>query len=111
VEGRQGNQPGMRAWLESPVREAAVIIVNGRKAGGIWHPPYELDITQFVTPGENTIKLEVTNTAINQLASQPRPDYKLLKLRFGDRFQPQDMDNLKPLPSGPPERIFLVNSH
>ena len=25
---------------------------------------------------------------------------KLLKLKYGDRFQPQDMNDLQPLPSG-----------
>jgi len=28
------------------------------------------------------------------------PDYKLLNLRYGVRFEPQDMKNLVPLPSG-----------
>ena len=42
----------------------------------------------------------MANTAINELAGQSLPDYKLLKLKYGDRFQPQDMENLQPLPSG-----------
>jgi len=91
---------GTRAWLDSPVREAAVVYINGQKAGGIWKPPYELDITKLLKPGNNTIRIDVANTAINELAGQPRADYKLLNLRYGVRFQPQDMDNLKPLPSG-----------
>ena len=37
---------------------------------------------------------------INELAGQTLPDYKLLNLRYGVRFTPQDMQNLKPLPSG-----------
>jgi hypothetical protein len=28
------------------------------------------------------------------------PDYRLLVLRYGDRFQPQGMEMVRPLPSG-----------
>jgi hypothetical protein len=33
---------GVRAMLESPVREAAVVYVNGKPAGSVWRPPYKL---------------------------------------------------------------------
>jgi hypothetical protein len=96
--GRPG--PGMRAWLESPVHEAAVVYVNNQRAGAVWAPPYEIDVTNFVKFGSNTIRIEVGNLAINELAGQSLPDYKLLNLRYGARFQAQDMENLRPLPSG-----------
>ena len=51
----------------------------------------------------------VANTAINELAGQSLPDYKLLNMRYGNRFQPQDMDNLKPLPSGILGKLTLVS--
>ncbi|MBI4903086.1 MAG: glycoside hydrolase [Acidobacteria bacterium] len=95
-EGR----PGMRAWIEAPVRDAAVVYLNGKRAGSVWRPPYNLDISGFLKAGANTIRIEVANTAINRLAEGPLPDYKALKAKYGDRFQPQDMDNLMPLPSG-----------
>jgi hypothetical protein len=91
---------GMRAWLDPPVRECAVVYVNGKLAGYVWHPPFRIEITNFVTQGANTMKLVVANTAINSLAGQSLPSYNLLKLKYGDRFQPQDMENLQPLPSG-----------
>ena len=99
---------GMRAWLEPPVREAAVVYVNGQLAGYVWHPPFELDISKFTHAGTNQLKIVVANTAINELAGQSLPDYKLLKLKYGDRFQPQDMENLQPLPSGilGPVRVY-----
>lgn len=93
-------QRGSRAWLESPVREAAEVFVNGQRAGSIWAPPYELDITRFVEAGSNDIQLRVGNLAINVLAGRASPDYRLLNMRFGERFQPQDMENLQPLPAG-----------
>ncbi len=89
---------GMRAWLESPVREAAVVYVNGRRAGSVWAPPYELEIS--LHGGENKLRIVLANLAINAMASQPLPDYKALIAKYGRRFEPQDMDEVKPLPSG-----------
>ncbi len=100
--------PGMRAWLESPVREAAEVYVNGQRAGAVWCPPYQLDVTKLIHPGVNTIRIEVGNLAINELAGQSLPDYKLLNLRYGVRFQAQDMENLQPLPSGLTGPIMLI---
>ncbi len=92
--------PGMRALLESPVREAALVYVNGKFAGAIWRPPYQVDVSPFLHSGENQIRLVVANLAINELAGQTLPSYRLLNLRYGERFTPQDMQNLRPLPSG-----------
>jgi hypothetical protein len=99
VEGRGGGQ-GMRAMLESPVREAAVVYVNGQRAGSVWRPPYEADVTRLLRPGRNTLRIVVGNPAINSLAGQPPPDYRALNKLYGERFQPQDMDNLQPVVSG-----------
>jgi len=100
VERPQAGHPRMRAWLEGPVREAAQVFVNDKAAGSIWKPPYELEISGALHPGENHLKIVVGNLAINTLAGHPLPDYKLLNSRYGERFVPQDMENLQPLPSG-----------
>lgn len=100
---------GMRAWLESPVREAAMVYVNGRGAGPVWRPPFEVHATQLLRAGQNTLRVVVGNLAINSLAGQARPDYRLLNSRYGERFQPQDMENLKPLPAGLLGPITLVS--
>lgn len=100
--------PGMQAWFESPVREAAVVYVNGRRAGSVWHPPYSVDVTAQLRPGENTLRIVVGNLAINEMAGSALPDYRLLNSRYGVRATPQDMENLHPLPSGllGPIRLF-----
>jgi hypothetical protein len=91
---------GFTALLDPPVREAAVIYVNGRRAGSVWHPPYELAVGNLLQRGDNQIRIVVANLAINQLANQPLPDYRALIAKYGDRFQDQDMKNLQPLPAG-----------
>ena len=97
-ERRSGS--GMRAMLEGPVREAAVVWVNGKRAGAVWCAPYEVDVTGLLHEGENTLRIVVANTAINLLAKGPLPDYKALTAKYGERFQAQDMNNLQPLASG-----------
>ena len=91
---------GYVAMLEAPVREAAVVWVNGRRAGAVWCPPYTLEIGPLLGPGENRIRIQVGNTAMNYMAGHSLPDYRLLNLRYGLRFEPQDMDKVQAIPSG-----------
>ena len=103
------NHPGMRALLDAPIRDAAVIYVNGKRAGSLWHPPYELDITSLLRPGNNALEVRVANTAINLLSGEGLPDYELLWARYGRRFTPQDMDHLQPAPSGLLGTVELIS--
>jgi hypothetical protein len=97
---RRPNASGMLALLDPPIREAAIVFVNGKRAGSLWHPPYRIAISQYVHPGENQVEVKVFNTAINLLAGQPPRDYTALRAKYGRRFDPQDMDHLQPIPSG-----------
>jgi hypothetical protein len=91
---------GMRAMLDSPIREAAVVFINGQRAGAVWHPPYQVDVGKLLKPGLNRIEVQVANLSINLLAGQERPDYRLLTARYGQRFVPQDTHLITPRPSG-----------
>ncbi|HJX91154.1 MAG TPA: glycosyl hydrolase [Pyrinomonadaceae bacterium] len=106
----QSLRSGMQTWLESPVREAAVVYINGERAGAVWCPPYSVDVTKFVKTGINNIRIEVGNTAMNYMAGHSLPDYRLLNLRYGERFQAQDMDKIQALPSGLLGPVRLVAS-
>lgn len=97
----------MRAYLDSPVREAAEVYVNDQRVGVVWHPPYSIDLAKWLKPGKNELTIIVGNTAINSLAGQALPDYRLLNDRYGERFVPQGMDHLQPLPSGIVGRLQL----
>jgi hypothetical protein len=100
VERTQLHQAGMRTWYDPPLCDAAMVYVNGKLAGPVWHPPYQIDIAPLLHQGTNELKIVVANTAINELAGRAAPDYRLLNLRYGEKFTPQDMDHLEPLPSG-----------
>lgn len=103
-------QRGTMALLDSPVREAVEVFVNGRRAGSVWAPPYTLDLGPHLRPGSNRLELRVSNTAINAMAGRTLTDYRLLTLRYGERFQMQDMANLQPIPSGILNAVTLTNA-
>jgi hypothetical protein len=100
--------PGMHAYFDPPIREAALVLINGKPAGALWHPPYRLDITKLLKPGQNHIEIHVYNTALNAWSALPPHDYKPLIAKYGDRFQMQDLDKVKPVPSGIFGTIHLV---
>ena len=100
--------PGMRAWYDPPIREAAIVYINGQRAGSLWHPPYQLDVSKFLKSGQNHIEIHVFNTAINAWAALPPHDYKPLIAKYGDRFQMQDLDKVQPQPSGILGAIHLI---
>jgi hypothetical protein len=102
------NTQHTKAWFDSPIREAAVVYINGKRAGSLWHPPYDLDVTELLNLGKNRIEVHVANTAINELAGQSLPNYRLLWARYGRRFVPQDMDHLQPIPSGMLGKVELM---
>ena len=78
----------------------AEVYVNGSRTGVVWHPPYSIDVTSWLKAGKNQLRIVVGNTAINSLADKLSLINRLLNDRYGERFVPQDMDNLQPLPSG-----------
>jgi|CZKL01.1.fsa_nt_gi hypothetical protein len=50
------------------VSSVADVFVNGQPAGALVWSPYQLDISKLLKPGENEIKILVTNTESNQRA-------------------------------------------
>ena len=108
-EGPDGG-PRFRAALNPPIREAAVLYLNDERVGSLWCPPYALDVTGKLKPGENKIRVEVANLAINYMTSinLPNYDYTGVTRQFGNRFTPQNMNLIQPLPSGLLGTVRLV---
>ena len=98
----------MHAYYDPPIHEAALVTINGQPAGALWHPPYRLDISKLLKPGQNHIEIHVYNTALNAWSALPPHDYKPLIEKYGDRFQMQDLNKVQPIPSGILGTIHLV---
>ena len=106
----RGGTQRFAAALEVPVREAAVAYINDQRVGSVWTPPYSVDVTGQLKPGDNQIRIEVANLAVNHTVADGYPSYNLqgVRQRFGNRFDPQDLNQLQPLPSGLLGPIQLV---
>jgi hypothetical protein len=100
ADGTGSGTPRMQAWLDSPVREAAMVFVNESLAGTVWLPPYQVDVTKYLHAGDNQLRIVVGNLAINEMAGRALPSYRLLNDRYGERFRAQDVTDVQPLPSG-----------
>jgi len=71
------------------VSDIAELSVNGKMLGILWKPPYWMDVTDTLKPGENEIRVKVTNQWTNRL--------------IGDRSAPADK---KVLPAGSTRSFF-----
>jgi hypothetical protein len=65
---------GRQVWIRfGDVREIAHVKVNGRDAGAVWAKPLMLRVDPFLTPGENTLEIEVTNLWPNRIIGDLQP--------------------------------------
>jgi hypothetical protein len=60
------------------LNDIAEVKINGKSAGVLWYPPYQVDVTDFVKKGENTLEIAVTNNWANRL--------------IGDEQEPTDFE-------------------
>ncbi len=103
---------GYKTALDTPVRDAAVLYINDQRIGSIWAPPYSIDVTGKLRSGQNKIRIEVANLAMNYMAGIKLPNYNYdgVTKQYGNRFQPQNLDLVQVLPSGLLGPIQLVAS-
>ncbi len=82
------------------VREVAEVRLNGKLLGVRWHPPYRLDVSGAIRPGENRLEVRVANLWHNRIVG----DAALPEARRVTRMVPKthyDRLRKKPLvPSG-----------
>ena len=61
-------KPGDRWWLNlGDVRELAEVRLNGHPLGILWSPPFRVEITPYLRPGENRLAVDVVNFWPNRL--------------------------------------------
>lgn len=73
---------GQRIYLDlGRVHDIAHVQINGKSVGVKMWAPYIFDITQFISIGQNTIKIEVTNTIANRICGLKLPSGLLGPIR------------------------------
>ncbi len=57
-----------RVWLDlGQVADLAEVRLNGRALGVLWAPPYRVEVTTALRPGENELEVSVTNQWTNRI--------------------------------------------
>ncbi len=98
IDTSRASGPG-GLWLDlGDVKEVAEVYVNGRSVGVVWTPPYRVDISSAVKPGENRLKVEVINLWANRIIGDKT-------LADGVKYTKTNMSGVfkagqTPLPSG-----------
>ena len=84
-------------WLDlGDVKNIAVVTVNAKQIGEVWHAPYRVDVSSALKPGANEITIKVVNAWVNRLIGDEQPG--ATKLTFAD-VKPYKADSPL-LPSG-----------
>lgn len=67
-------RPGTHVWIDlGDVKNLAVVSVNGKNLGQVWHAPYRIDATGALKPGTNQISIQVTNLWVNRIIGDQQP--------------------------------------
>lgn len=68
------SKPG-QLWLNlGDVRDLAVVTVNGKRLGTLWHAPYRINIGTAIKAGKNRIEVKVVNEWANRLIGDQQAD-------------------------------------
>ena len=63
-----------RVFIEPQMHDDVLeVLVNGQSAGVRLWEPYQVEVTELLKPGENTLELRVANTLVNLLERVERP--------------------------------------
>lgn len=74
-ELRLEKEPAEAYLAAKQVYEVMRVFVNGKDAGTVLTPPYQVPIGQFLKVGDNTIEIEVATTPARDAASHPQPPF------------------------------------
>jgi len=87
-----------KVWLDlGNVVALAKVKVNGKDLGGVWTPPYKVDITEVLQQGDNRLEIKVVNTWRNRLVGdQQLPESERRTWTLVNPYTPED----KPTTSG-----------
>jgi hypothetical protein len=79
----------------------AEVKLNGKDLGVLWKPPYRVEVTDALKPGENTLEVRVVNLWVNrQIGDEQLPEDSDRKPDGTLKSWPQWVQEDKPSPTG-----------
>jgi hypothetical protein len=106
---------GNRLMLDlGDVENTAEVWINGRNAGVAWKIPYVLDVTSYLRPGNNQLRIDTTNLLINQVLNQPTKGYSDVEAKYPGLKMPAPHEKAfvkTPLPSGLLGPVLIEQAH
>lgn len=84
------------------LHESADVFLNGATAECIWTRPYQIEVTGLLKPGQNRLRIDVTNLLANRIIAWERGGQRLKDRHlFVDiKYKEFDASQWEPLPSG-----------
>jgi hypothetical protein len=81
---RRNTSDGKGWFLDlGDVQVIAEVCLNGQQLGTLWKPPFRVEITDALKPGENELEIRVTNLWVNRLTGDEQFP---ADIAWGDRF-------------------------
>ena len=94
------------------VRESARVYINGQFIGCAWSVPNILDCNNTLKPGNNEIRIEVTNLPANRIADLDRRGVEWRKMEeinvVDINYKKTKYDHWTPVPSGLNSKVTLI---
>ena len=94
------------------VRESARVYINGQFIGCAWSVPFTLDFKDVLKPGDNTVRIEVTNLPANRIRDLDRRGVKWRKMEeinvVDINYKKTTYENWEPVPSGLNSKVRLI---
>ena len=69
------------------MKELAVVWLNGRKLGVVWHPPYRVALSPALKIGENRLEIKVANLWVNRLIGDAQPGASKVTFTTGQGYE------------------------
>ena len=107
---------GVKRWHIDlgDVRESARVYINGQFIGCAWSVPYILDCNNSLKPGNNEIRIEVTNLPANRIADLDRKGVEWRKFNeinvVDINYKNTKYDHWTPMPSGLNSKVTLISA-
>lgn len=93
----RGWKPGRPLWIDlGEAHDVAEVWINGKRVGGLWRAPWQIDVGSFARKGRNALEVRVANKWVNRLIGDAQPGAQ----KIGAMAAPGYMPDAPLRPSG-----------